>query len=223
MKAVVIMRDRVTYARQCCDALAATGLDVHVVDHGSSWPDALHWLRYGPYPVHYRGDNYPPQSLWEWDRFHHIVGRFDPYIVTDCDILPPTYDESPSWVAHLQACLHDNPGRVKIGLGLRINDLPDTPLAAQVRAWEGQHWVNQLPGGGRMLHGAAVDTTLAVYQPLITHPRFALGPSARTGAPHLARHLPWYETGEPSDELAYYVAHMNRDYSHWVNPTRYAS
>lgn len=219
MKAVVIFRDRVTYAQACCAALDAAGLDVHIVDHGSTWPAAVDWLATAPYAVHLRYDNHHPQSLWTWDRFRHIVGSHEPFVVTDCDVLPPTREESPSWVAHLRACLHDNPDRVKIGLGLRINDLPETPLAARVREWEAQHWQNAM--SGRQLYGAAVDTTLAMYQPLIRFPHFALGPAARTAGPHLARHLPWYESGTPDPELAYYRDHMNVDYSHWVDPTRY--
>lgn len=219
MKAVVIMRDRVTYAQLCCAALDAAGLDVHIVDHGSTYPPAVHWLAVTPYPVHLRYTNHHPQSLWAWDRFRHIVGRYEPYIVTDCDVLPPTVEESPNWAAHLLACLDDNPGRVKIGLGLRIDDLPENPLTGRVKLWEAQHWAH--PDDQRPLYGAAVDTTLAAYQPLARFPHFALGPAARTAAPNLGRHLPWYESGNPDAEQLWYQANMNVDYSHWVDPTRH--
>ena len=61
-----------------------------------------------------------------------------------------------------------------------------------------------------------------MYQPLAVHATFSLGPAARTGYPYMARHLSWYEdSSNPSEEQLYYEAHMNKDYSHWINPERY--
>ena len=51
-----------------------------------------------------------------------LVPRSERYIVTDCDVIP---DESCpfDWVETLEFLLDKHPNRVKIGLGLRTDDL----------------------------------------------------------------------------------------------------
>lgn len=221
MKAFVIFRDRLSYLGQCIAALQTANLEVHVVDHDSTYPPALNWLYDADVRVH-RLVNQHPQDLWKWTGLHRLVGDTEPYIVTDCDVIPTApYD----WVTELKMLLELNPDRNKVGMSLRL-DLPDHYQHRQkVLEWERQHWGHPLGTGpgGEPLYGAAVDTTLAMYQPLSKYPTFALGPAMRTGHPYVAQHLSWYEdSSNPSDEQVWYEKHMNRDYSHWIAPERYA-
>lgn len=112
----------------------------------------------------------------------------------------------------MKARLH--PSVVKVGLGLRIDDLPGygrVPFP-DVRAWEGAFWTNRADPGA---WHAPVDTTLALYPPLSRQREFRLGPAIRLDAPYLLRHLPWYETGPESEELAYYREHALPGATHW--------
>lgn len=203
MKAFIIFRDRVTYARQCLVALREAGLDVHVVDHASTWPAAVAWLceleSSGAARVLRRGENAYPWKLWEWESFRETMwGDCEPYLVTDPDVIPS--DDCPAdWLPRLTAVLErHNP--VKVGLGLRLDRLPlsrqSTVTEAESRAWE-------LPLGPGVFR-ANVDTTLALYKPYTEYPLFALGPALRTGYPYVADHLAWYEEDDLSPELEYY-------------------
>lgn len=207
---IVITRDRVSYTRLCVASLASADVDIHIVDHGSTWPPMLDWLANCPHPVHPRGD-LPPRALWEWDGLQQIVGT-GRYVVTDPDIvLDP--ECPPDWLARLDDELSTEAtyGATKVGLGLRIDDLPDTDLAGKVRRWESAFWAARTTSGRGWR--APVDTTIALYRP---GEPFALGPAARLDAPYLARHLPWYGTGD-DDETAWYRAHVLPGTSHWIN------
>ena len=84
-----------------------------------------------------------------------------------------------------------------------------------MRAWE-RPFSTDLRPSGKAWRGP-VDTTLALYLPLSVHPEFKLVPGARLTAPYQVRHLPWYETGEPSEEDRYYREHLIPGSSHWAD------
>lgn len=215
MKAIIITRDRVTYTHRCAEALQQAGLDVHIVDHHSTWPDMRTWLNTSGYPVHH-APNRHPRSLWTW--ISTIVDPDEPYVVTDPDVIPDPACPA-DWPMRLLHVLDEQPWAVKAGLGLRIDNLPDDlyPHAQRVRDWEAQHWAE--PAGDN-IYRASIDTTLAIYRPLAQQPHFALGPAVRTGHPYVAQHLPWY--GPPmSGELLHYQEHAIPGVSCWNNPDLY--
>lgn len=204
---IVIVRDRLTVLRQCLQSLAASSydLDIHLVDHGSTWEPMLDWLRQAPYPVHWRGDQ-PPRALWDWDGLPGIVNDVR-YVVTDPDVV---LDCPADWLCRMADELR--PDRVKVGLGLRLDDLPDTPLAKSVTAWETPFWQDRAGD----VYRAPVDTTIALYQPVTVEPRFQLYPAVRMAAPYLARHLPWYATSDTAEDI-HYRAHVLPGASHWAH------
>jgi hypothetical protein len=214
--AVVIFRDRVTYARECVKRLVRDGLDVQIVDHGSTWRPALRWLARTSLPVH-RRDNAHPRDLWKWDGLAGIVGS-ERYIVTDPDVVPDGWTND--WLWKLHDLLDRHPSHAKAGLALRIDDLPEHYAeAGKVRAWERQWWQTEVEPD---VYDAPIDTTLALYRPLSEQPTFDLAPALRLGGPYQATHLTWYEdTANPTDEQLYYRAHAVPGVSHWVDPDRY--
>ena len=215
---VVITRDRLSYTLRCLESLAAYragyDLDIHLVDHGSTWPPMVDWLATCGYPVHYRGDQVPG-SLWSWDGLQRIVGGLGSrrYLVTDPDVV---LDEAipGDWLCRMSDELSHTPGLVKVGLGLRLDDLPGTELSAKVRGWELAFWQDRTQTGAAWR--APVDTTIALYQGRAIAPDFAIHPAARMDTPYLARHLPWYQDLDP-EETAHYRAHALPGTSHWIN------
>jgi hypothetical protein len=203
---IIITRDRVSYTRLCVASLERFGdqFDIHIVDHGSTYGPMLDYLAESPHPVHWR-NNVVPRSLWTWDGLQKIVGGLGSrrYLVTDPDIVIDP-DCPADWLCRMSDEL--NQGAIKVGLGLRLDDLPDTPLAAKVRAWEGQYWQTPASAGAWW---APVDTTIALHQGLGVAPDFALGPAVRMREPYLARHLPWYGSLD-ADETIYYRDHAAR-------------
>lgn len=210
---VIITRDRVSLTRLCVASFERyTDLDIHLVDHGSTYPLMVEYLRKSLYPVHRCGSK-PPRALWEWEGLNKIVGN-QPYLVTDPDVvLDPECPED--WLDVMFDVAVDNPHLAKVGLGIRIDDLPATPLAQSVRVWEQAFWQSQ-----ELTRHAAwrapVDTTLALYPSLDAQPGFQLVPAVRLDAPYLIRHLPWYRDLNP-DETEYYRSLLIPGSSHWTN------
>lgn len=224
MKAFVIARDRLTYVRRSCAALFDAGMDVYVVDHGTTYEPLLRWYdssaaeATGVLEVFRRGDEHP-RSLWEWPTFRKVLGDVMPYVVTDPDVVPAPGCPR-DWPTVLRDVLQRNPGWVKAGLSLRTSDLPARYAhAARVREWEAQHSAHeQIPGWWT----AGVDTTLAVYRPLGEAPRFSLHPALRSMKPYEALHLTWYEdSSAPTKESRWYAAHLPPLVSHWSDPAAY--
>lgn len=241
--AVIITRDRVMYADQCLNALIRSpGVgDIHIVDHGSTWPDMLTWLgvRAGEYSssivgdpsrdkafrvhVHWRA-NAHPRDLWTNGTLEGIVKPEQRFLVTDCDVVVPTDWRGRDWLAHLHLLLDRVPGLKKAGLQLSL-DIPEhNPDRNRIIEWERNYRaagnLGRIPGAilaGEIawFHRASVDTTIALYPRLEA---YALDPAARTSHPHhQAVHLPWLEDPETlSDELRHYYAHA--EHGHWRAP-----
>lgn len=210
---IVITRDRVSYTRLCVTSLEryAELLDIFIVDHGSTWPAMLDYLDSSPHPTWRLGDR-PPHALWTWNELGSIVGRA-PYLVTDPDVV---FDDGcpGDWLMRLDMELRATSDAVKIGLGLRIDDLPDTPLGEKVRAWESMFWRQRT--WTKQAWRAPVDTTLALYRSLGIIPGSNITPAVRLDVPYLLRHLPWY--GElDEEESQYYRARLVPGSSHWAN------
>jgi len=215
MRAFIIFRDRVTYAKKCMASLAAAGLEVCIADSGSTWPEAVQWLSEiescGTLVLR-RGGGEHPQKLWNWEPFLEARGD-GRYIVTDPDVVP-SEDCPGDWVEHLHEVL-DSSGKAKAGLGLRLDRIPEGyQRRDQVLSWEAQFWKNPLGGG---VYDAIIDTTLALYRP---DTPFTVN-AARTGPPYVADHLAWYEDlGNLSPELAHYHQNTDPGISYWTVPGR---
>lgn len=211
----IVSRDQVTWLRMLVGWLERHGTaEIVIVDNASTYPPLLEYLETTAHQVVRLDDNLGPQAPWASGSVERLAaGR--PYIVTDPDIVPT--EECPAdAIATLLRVLARHPAHVKAGLGLRIDDLPDRyEMADRVRAYEVRHWRKAF-GRRPRLFQAPVDTTFALYRPLTAGFAFALGPAIRTGAPYLARHMPWYaDSAHPTDEERYYRAHASSGMSHW--------
>lgn len=222
MKAFIIFRDRVTYGQRCAAALTDAGLDVYVVDNGSTWPPACAWLdvlEAQGSPVMRKGGGHP-QELWGWPPFRELVAE-ERYIVTDPDVVPDATCP-PDWVARLEKILDEpDAGYGKAGLGLRIDDIPESyHHHDHVVEWESQFWGNPIRDGS--MYGTQLDTTLAMCAPLNELNHFTID-GIRTGPPYLANHLAWYEDLDNlSPELQYYHEHTEPGISFWTLEDRSA-
>ncbi len=216
MKAFILFRDRVTYGKRCLASLLSAGLEPVVVDHGSTWPEAVAWLAYleksGVMVL--RRDKGPPdfghpRNLQMWHQFRKACGS-ECYIITDPDVIPS--EGCPGdWVQHLGRLLDRYPGEVKAGLGLRTDNLPDHySRKQQVIDHEISFWQESLEDG---VYRGNIDTTLAMYR---AWSQFEMG-ALRTGFPYVADHLPWHEDlGHLTGEQAYYYEHAEPGIVHWA-------
>lgn len=196
---VINCRDRCEPLTALLAWLERTGHErVILLDNDSAWPPLLELYETTPYEVVRLRENLGSQAPW---RSGLIDQRFpgEPYAVTDPDIVPS--EECPDdLLDHLAGLLERHPDRVKVGVGLRTDDLPARfAHAAEAVACESPYWKTEIEPG---VFDAAVDTTMAVYRP---GQPFAIGPAIRTGFPYVARHLSWYmDTSNPTPEERFY-------------------
>jgi hypothetical protein len=127
-----------------------------------------------------------------------IVNNY--YVFTDSDVVPETFVPD-DFIDHMvEICGELNSH--KIGLGLRVDNLPETTYTNSVKEIESQYWTNKVVHGEYELYQAPIDTTFAVYQP---NSEPVWGHGYRMGGNYVAKHIPWYYdiNNLPKDERYY--------------------
>jgi len=166
--------------------------------------------------------NYGPGALdrcrFEEDEFRsqylHII-ETQYHIYTDSDVVP--VEEVPSSFIDDMVEIAKRYQIPKLGLSLKIDDLPDHfLLKQQVIDHEGSFFEREYIEDDKCrLYKAPVDTTFAVNSPGIAcgYSDFAY----RTAGSYFARHMPWYYdiNNLPEDEKYYYE--NITQISHWSN------
>lgn len=182
-------RERLTTTRKLVTWLLETGhTNIFILDNASTYPPLLQYYKEIARKVRVLRlcQNYGFLAFWH---SHAVHLPQVPFVLTDSDILPT--EQCPDNVIEVfYSILQRFPNKLKVGFGLRIDDLPDHyDLKAKVLSWEAQFWRKPLRNDDLpcSLFDAAIDTTFALYR----RPVYDLD-AIRTGAPYLARHLPWY-------------------------------
>lgn len=206
----ITCRDRVTCLVRLVDWLERAGHErIYLIDNDSAWSPLLEYFERTPHTVIRLGQNAGHVAPWSSGVIEeHASG--ERYVVTDPDVVP---DEGCPFdaVEHLAWVIDHYPIYRKVGLGLRIDDLPaHYALRDPAVAWESQFWRRKIRRG---LYHAPVDTTFALYDVGCGHPTM---PNARTGPPYVARHLPWYSNSAAlDDEERFYRERGRAGISNW--------
>ena len=178
--------------------------NIVIIDNASEYPPLLDYLdrvsRDDDVRVVKLPGNYGPKAIWQHDLLTALKIDTE-YVYTDPDVVPADFCPT-DLVAHLQAVLQADNAIAKAGLGLRLDDIPDSyRLKGEVIAWESQFWLRPTAPG---LFLATIDTTFALYRP---HAGHCLAPTnIRTGWPYLAAHESWYgDSLAPTEEELFYA------------------
>jgi hypothetical protein len=192
-------RDRVEALRNLVMWAEARGCEeIYLLDNDSAYGPLLEYFEATPHTVVRLGANYGKFSLWDAPGAFELTGgrRF---VYTDPDVVPVS--ECPDDVFdRLASLLARYPGVNKVGLGLKIDDLPaHYPHRQAVIDWERVYW--QWPVEANAYY-APIDTTFALYRP---GGRPMPLTAIRTGFPYVARHDPWYaDPTAANSELRFY-------------------
>jgi hypothetical protein len=181
-----------------------------LIDNGSTYQPLLDFYSVSDYTIKYLDNKYGQTAPWSAGVIEEFSGG-GYYVVTDSDVVP--VEECPLHVLdYFRYKLDKYEHIMKIGFGLRTDDLPaHYKHADAVRIWEEQFSVDQIEPG---LFAAELDTTFAMYKPVVKN--YPGRPSIRTGAPYIARHMPWYtNSNNLSDEDKFYQASVNKSISTW--------
>ena len=209
----VICRDRLEPLEVLLGALEKLGLKkIVLIDNDSAYLPLLDFYSRTNFQVCSTGRNVGHTSPWTSGFIKTLVPD-DFYIVTDPDVI--AIEACLPNALHYLLGLHKKYfWYQKIGFGLKIDDLPDGyTLKDKVIAWESQFWKpDHLLEPG--VFAVPLDTTFALYKPF--NYQYFLIPSLRTGAPYVARHLPWYaDSSKVSDEEQYYRDRANLLVTTW--------
>ena len=212
---VINNRDLLTWPRAMVAAIERFEKlsEIVIVDNGSTYAPLLAFYESTPHAV-VRLGNRGPSAPWSDEVKARLKTRF--YVVTDPDLdLAQTPGDC---LLHLQECLARNQRAGKIGLGLRIDDVPrESPYYDHVNRLEKSYW--QLPQFALGVRPAPVDTTFALYDKRLVH-RYVKG-GGRTDHPYTARHLPW-SVVEPDEEFRYYLEHADATFCSYLQVARAA-
>lgn len=206
MKLIINNRDRLRTLQEMVAWGRAAGHEIVIVDQASTYQplqewyaeSGLHVLRcanVGPWPDIRSG-------LIDFGQPGEVVAYTD----SDLDL----NDCPREMLERFAEILTANPAIRKVGCALRIDDLPDTPVANHAWKREAEFW----PGGyAQTQYLAKIASTLAVYRVgQHCHQTSDLyGPAIRVAGDCTARHRPWYYTEHnlPPDER-YYLEHLER-------------
>lgn len=208
----VIVRDRYDQLVRTVERLeAADGIRIVLVDNASTYEPTIDYLRASPHQVHFLGQNLGHHAPWD----ANLVPMHQPFGVTDPDVR--IADECPNdWPLRFLDTLQRHPELIKVGFGLRIDDLPARYFDRDhVIAHESQFWQDELErwDDGTVVYHAGVDTTLAIYP---SNVGWEIWPSARTGYPYVAQHLAWYvDSNNLSEDEVFYRIHADRNVASW--------
>ncbi len=207
----VVNRNRLGALRRLVDWLCAAGTRrVVIMDNASDYPPLLQYYQELPAGVKVMllTENHGPYVLWQ-QGVHLVLDT--PYVVTDSDVVPDAACPH-DLIATLLDRLQRWPDAKKVGMALRIDNLPDSYGDADtVRKWESQFWERPVAPG---VFQAPIDTTFALYP---ARGAFSNEPcNLRLGHPYVAEHTPWYaDEAELGVEERYYRDHTSATFSNW--------
>lgn len=212
---VILNRDRLNPVKDLVESLTSRGYNnVIILDNQTTYEPTLEWYKNCGVEVFYNNipeTLYDNQSLWrlgfhlKHPRFVDIVRQH--YAFTDSDLVP--VETAPeTFLDDIVELCGEFPGIHKIGLGIKIDDLPpdnkQTPQSLKYEAGFRDHKVSH---PRYELYKAPIDTTFAVYTPN-TPPVYGEN-TMRMGGDYMVRHYPFYYDIDnlPTDEF-YYLKHL---------------
>lgn len=177
--------------------------NIYIIDNNSTYPPLLEYYKECPYKIFHLDKNLGFKALWKSKISKQLCNDY--YIYTDSDVVP--IEECPdNFIDKMFTLLKKYKYAYKIGLSLRIDNLPDHYKFKQkvIDAEKMDH----LTKNEDDLYRRATDTTFALYRPRVKLSRSRYAEAYRTSYPYQAEHLPWYMNSDnlPEEEL-YYIEH----------------
>lgn len=206
---IINNRNRFTFLKLMIDQLQSFGYKhIYILDNDSTYPPLLEYYKTVNVKVIFLKQNAGYRALWETNVFEQFKNQY--YVYSDPDILLQK-DCPKDFVYQLYVILNKYASKEKVGVALKINDLPDF-YAYKLEAIKNESifWTKQLE---KDVYDAMVDTTLALYKPL------AFGnaeecDAIRVGGNLTAQHLTWYlDSNNLSEEELYYKGSIKQNTS----------
>lgn len=211
---VILNKDRLHPVKLLVESLQKRSYNnIIIIDNQSTYAPLFDWYKNSNVDV-FRNDI--PQTLFDTGAFYRLAfelkhPRFvdivkTHYVYTDSDVVP--IEDAPDDFIDAMIEVQNKHGVHKVGLGLKIDDLPDTDYSKAVLKLEKDFWVNRINDDKYELYHAGIDTTFAIYAPN-SHPLLDMN-CIRMAGNYMARHIPWYYdiNNLPPDEF-YYIKNLD--------------
>lgn len=207
--------EQVTWPRRMAQECERLGLEVILLDNGSTYPPCVDWLNNCPYKVIRMEYNAGCYGFFNSGMHKDQTG---PYVLSDSDLdLSGVPNDAVARMAIAQAL---NPKVDKVGLSLEIDDVPESyPFYETVLKYEQPYWQSPLPGG---CWYAGVGATFALYLPQRSDygQKDVFYNAARLDRPYTAKHLPWYLDLDNLDEENLYYYSRCDNVAHYSSKVR---
>jgi hypothetical protein len=203
-------KNRLTPLRNLVDwLLNAEGAgEITVLDTGSTYEPLLDYYRRAARHLNVK---FVGEGGLGWAFWHHHMHeeQTGPHIVSDSDVTP-SEDCPLDLIPQMLELLNEYypQGYKKVGPGLRLDNLPDSPWHGEVVQSQQQYWRRRLKPN---CFSAAIDTTFAIYKKEFGSTE--MHTAVRLDAPYLFEHYPWY-VWPLNDEERYYIEHDEYDNGH---------
>ena len=213
---VILNKDRLIPLQLLVKSLQTRGYNnIIIIDNQTTYQPTLDWYKESGVNVFYNnidatlydtGTFYRLAFELQHPVFSQIVSNF--YVFTDSDVVPEDCVPENFIDCMIDVCKETKVA--KVGISLRIDDLPNTDFCKHVINNETPMWMNKIPHEIYDIYQAAVDTTFAVYapyaKPLLNHNVI------RIGGEFIAKHMPWYYSIDnmPADEY-YYLTNLQEN------------
>jgi len=197
-------KNRVTPMRRLVDWLLETPDvgKVTILDQGSTYPPLLEYYDEIKEKVEIKLLEPNPHLCWVFWALKMEEQQTGPYIVTDGDYVPADFCP-PDIISKMHNLLETYFDRNfwKVGPGLRLDNLTESPWKEEVLKGEAPYWQHRLTPE---CFASAIDTSFAIYKQGFGDQ--AIGHAIRMDAPYLFEHTSWY-TWPFDEEQRYYMAH----------------
>lgn len=224
MKCFLTVFNQLTWPKRMAEQCAALGLEVVLLDNGSTYPPLLEWYKECPFEIVRNRRNL---GCYGFFRSGMNLSQQEPYVVSDSDL---DLSGVPADVINrLLLALDKFPTVAKAGLSLQIDDLPDhNQFKEAIVKWESKFWTEskRREHEGVAMYVGEIGATFALYDPkrndILNSGSSGFYPAIRLDKPYMARHEPWYLDLSPdtiSDELLYYYLRCD-NVAHWGSKFR---
>lgn len=195
--------NRLTTTRKMYKDLVKMGYEnIIILDNQSTYPPLLDWYRSlnGRHHVKviYLKQNYGHKALWtsgfidNLKIYTHIV-----YTDSDLELNPNTPKNFIDNLIDLSKEFKFD----KVGLAIKVDDLPNNFMGNKIRQTESIYWVKTLPHRKYELYQGMIDTTFCVMNPNLPFNYRAL----RVAGDFTCRHIPWYLDYDNLDKEELYM------------------
>lgn len=201
--------NRLKTTKKLADDLSKLGYtNIHILDNNSTYEPLLEWYKSCPYIVKRLNDNLLWLAVYNSGYINEFQNRnWIVYTDSDIEINPNT---PKNFIGNLIE-IANKYAKKKVGLSLKIDDLPNNQYANHFKEWETKYWSQEIE---KNVYKADVDTTFCIIKPNCPFQYDAL----RVGGDMMAKHIPWYtDFNNLDEEEKYYLATC----SEWSTYKRY--